>query len=231
MPVDSTKRLSYLFRVQPDSLAQQYASKTDDELIALAGDLDSLVEEAWPILDDELRRRNLGSSRAPIAAVEGSSATSSSISIANVLRTVGTSVSHLIAAVIGTAIVQSSIWPVLGRPHSLGGIETKAWFASIIIASSLGFLIAKYRPSKTALWIWVLAGVIFALRLFLYRGGPSGNLLEHFLAPNCLHNTVECSDFFGFTLPAVRASAYSLGAWMSLRLHNPTKTDAVAQLL
>jgi hypothetical protein len=135
-------------------------------------------------------------------------------------------VSHLIAAVIGTAMVETSIWPVLGRPHSLAGIETKAWLASTIIAGSLGFLIAKYRPSKTALWIWILAGAIFTLRLSLYSVGRSGNLVEHFLSPNCLLNTVECRDFFVFTIPAARAGAYSVGAWVSLRLHNPTKASA-----
>jgi membrane protease YdiL (CAAX protease family) len=53
--------------VLPDLPAQHYSSKTDDELLALAANPDSLVEEARPILADELRRRNLPARPAQIA--------------------------------------------------------------------------------------------------------------------------------------------------------------------
>jgi hypothetical protein len=45
--------------MQLDSLKLLYSSKTDDELLALAADEASLLEEAKPILADELQRRNL----------------------------------------------------------------------------------------------------------------------------------------------------------------------------
>jgi hypothetical protein len=45
--------------VQLDTLAQVYASKSDQELLALAADPNSLVEEARVVLEGEMRRRNL----------------------------------------------------------------------------------------------------------------------------------------------------------------------------
>ncbi len=41
------------------SFAKAYSSKADDELLALAAEPDSLVEEARRVLEVELRRRNL----------------------------------------------------------------------------------------------------------------------------------------------------------------------------
>jgi hypothetical protein len=48
-----------LLPVQSKSLAEIYSSKTDDELIALAADAAALVDEARPVLADELLRRNI----------------------------------------------------------------------------------------------------------------------------------------------------------------------------
>lgn len=227
--IDSTNRLTYLLGMQLHALAHFYSSKTDDELIALAADLDSLVDEARPVLADELRRRNLASLQPAPTAVQYQTATSESIPVAKVFLTVGTFVSHLIAALLGTGMVESSIGAVLGRPRSLVGLEAKIWFTSLTIAALLGFFICRYRPSKSALWVWVLPGTIFAFRVLLYGFGRTGALAEHFLAPNCLHNKIECQDFLVFTISAARTGAYSLGAWASLRFQNcVTTTDVVA---
>ncbi len=227
--IDSTNRLTYLLGVQLDSFAQLYSSKTDDELIALAADLDSIVDEARPVLADELRRRNLASFQPTSAAVEYQTATSQRIPVAKGFLTVGAFVSHLVAALFGTAMVESSIWAVLGRPRSLAGTEAKIWFTSLTIAALLGFFIGRYRPSKSALWVWVLPGTIFAFRVLLYGFGRTGALVEHFLAPNCLQSKTECQDFLVFTISAARTGAYSLGAWASLRFHDrATKTDVAA---
>src|ERR1035438_4264293 len=44
-----------------DSLAEVYRAKTDEELLILASDSDSLVEEARDVLANEIRLRNLTS--------------------------------------------------------------------------------------------------------------------------------------------------------------------------
>ena len=212
--------------MQLDSLALFYASKTDDELLALAADLDSLVDEARPVLTDELRRRNLTSLQPTPAAVEHQTPISLSTPVVEIFRTSGAFVAHLIAALLGTGMVESSIWAVLGRPRSLAGIEAKIWFTSLTIAALLGFLISRYRPSTSALWVWVLPGAILAFRVLLYGLGKPASLAEHFLAPNCLGNKTECQDFLVFTVSAARAFAYSLGAWASIRFQKrSTKID------
>ena len=71
-----------------DSLLQLYSSKTDDELLALAANLDSLVEDARPILADELRRRNLVSQPAA-AEVESHPLTPKNKGIGKFFRAVG----------------------------------------------------------------------------------------------------------------------------------------------
>lgn len=70
-----------------DSLVQLYSSKTDDELLALAANLDSLVEEARPVLADELHRRNLVVQPAP-AEVESHTLNLRNTAIGKFFRTV-----------------------------------------------------------------------------------------------------------------------------------------------
>jgi hypothetical protein len=45
--------------MQLDSLREQYSLMSDDELLALEADADSLSAEARPVLSNEIRRRNL----------------------------------------------------------------------------------------------------------------------------------------------------------------------------
>lgn len=167
--------------MQPDSLARFYASKSDGELLALAADLDALTDEARPVLADELRRRSLTSSPPPSDVAEYQISTSRSAPIGKVLRTIGIFAAHLVAAVLGTGMVESSIWALFGRPQSLTGIEVKTWISSLTIATVLGFVICKFQPSKSAMWIWVIPGVIFTLRVWLYGFGSAGSVAKHFL--------------------------------------------------
>ena len=58
--------------MQPDSLAQRYSSKTDDELLTLAADQGSLTPEARALLATELDHRKL-IKRNSISEIAGSS--------------------------------------------------------------------------------------------------------------------------------------------------------------
>jgi hypothetical protein len=212
--------------VQPDSFAHHYASKTDDEILALHADQDSLTDEARLILADELRRRNVTAFPPSSDVVKFKIPTFRDGAPIKALRTVGVFIAHLIAAILGTAMVESPLWAVLGRPRSLAGIEAKTWATSLAIATLLGFYICKFRPGKSATWVWLIPGTIFALRVVLYGSRPTGSLAKHFLAPNCIDNPRECQDFLVFTISAARAFAYSAGAWASMRLQNSVpKTD------
>lgn len=218
--------MSYLLPVQNKPLAETYSSKSDDELIALAGDADALVDEARPVLADELLRRNI---TVKPSGTERSTPRSNSRAL-KLLRLVGTFVLNLMIAIFGTSIVESSIWSAwsrIGRAHSVSGIEAREWFLSLTMAALLGIFIGK-RWSRTAVWVWTLPVVFFAIGALMYRGRTSSSVLvgggfaEHFLAPNCLADPHDCRDFFLFTIPAARAAAYSLAARLSSNFRNPT---------
>src|SRR5437899_1597883 len=71
-----------------DSLAQVYSSKNDDELLSLAADPDSLIEEAIPLLAEELGRRGLSVPPAP-AVVESQLPDFWSSAVGKLFRSVG----------------------------------------------------------------------------------------------------------------------------------------------
>jgi hypothetical protein len=211
--------------VQTKSLADTYSAKTDEELIALATDPDSLLEEARTVLADELRRRN-------IAVMKSSDPQKTSAprntAINKSLRFLGAFALNLAIAIFGTTAVESPIWSPwsqFGRAHSAHGIEAREWFLGLTIAALLGFFIGR-RRTTTAIWVWTLPLAFFALGALMYTGRSSSSVLvgggfaEHFFAPNCLADPHDCRDFFTFTVPASRAVAYSLAARLSLHFQS-----------
>jgi hypothetical protein len=221
--LDRASGVSYLLPVQNKSLAETYSSKSDDELIALAGDAGALVDEARSVLADELRRRNV---TVKLSAAERGTPRNNLLALKLLL--LGTFVLNLVIAIFGTVIVESSIlstWSRIGRAHSVSGIEAREWFLSLTIAALLGIFIGK-RWSRTAVWVWTLPVVFFVLGALAYKGPSSsvlvgGGFAEHFFAPNCLAHPHDCRDFFVFTIPAARAAAYSLAVWLSSHFRNP----------
>jgi hypothetical protein len=87
-------------------LAQFYSSKTDDELLTLAADPYSLTEEARKILGEELRRRKLvRPAPIPKHGVPGDWGTVPG----RIFRRVGAFCLNLVAAIFGTALIESPI--------------------------------------------------------------------------------------------------------------------------
>jgi hypothetical protein len=217
--------------VKLDSFVQLYSSKTDDELLALASSPDSLVDEARPILADELRRRDLVV-KPGTPEVEHQTSDLQNIAIGKLFRSVGAFLLNLAFAVLGTATIESSIWSLIGHAHSVSGVETREWLLSITIAASLGFFIYRRRPTRSAVWVWILPVTVFAFVVLLH--GTSSSVLSdssfsgHFLAPNDLSNKEAFNDFFIFTIPAARTMSYSLGAWVSLHFQTrPNKASVL----
>jgi hypothetical protein len=203
--------------VQASPLAQLYSSKTDDELLTLAADPYSLVDEARPILADELHRRNLAQpiTRPFADHIPGFWRTTSG----KILGGAGAFVLNLVAAILGTAVIASPIWSWLSHARSVSAIEEREWLLSATIAALLGFFVCQRWPMRIAAWVWTLPVAWFALGFLAYQAPRSALLSsrsEHFFAPNCLNYTSRCRDFIVFTIPAVRAAAYSLGAWVSV---------------
>lgn len=215
--------------VKNKSLTETYSSKTDDELIAVAADADTLVDGARPVLADELRRRNI--SVAKPSTTERSTSQRDS-PVVKLLRYVGIFVLNLAIATFGTSVVESPIWSAwsqIGRAHSASGIEAREWFLSITIAALLGIFIGRRWP-RVAVWVWTLPLTWFALGALAYRSNPSvlvgGGFVEHFFSPDCLADPHKCRDFFFFTLPAARAVIYSLATWVSSHFQRPTALNS-----
>jgi hypothetical protein len=205
--------------VDVHSLAATYSSKTDDELLALAADIDSLFPDARPILESEIRRRNL------LVPPKKDISPSTKLQHARVVRffrDVGEFLLNFVIAIIGTAIMESSLSQRLGHPHSVSEVLTRAWLFGPIIAALLGLFVGRRWFPKTAAWIWLLAAALFAFRALLYKASGASVLNPfwgHFFAPDCLIDRHACTDFFVFTIPLVRTAAYSLAAWGASRFH------------
>ena len=215
----------------PDSLVQHYSSKTDDELLALAANPDSLVEEARPLLADELRRRNLDVQPIP-TSFDSQKTRNLGSTVAKFSRTVGEFLLNLCIALFGTAMIESSIWSQIGHARSLSEVEIRSWFLNSTIAALLGFFVCRRWRTKSAMWVWILPAAFFAFRVLLYSTSRSNSLLvgsslpQHFFAPKCVNDTAECRDFLIFTISAARTVAYSLAAcvsWHFQRRQNRTE--------
>jgi hypothetical protein len=146
------------------------------------------------------------------------------------LRVQATFALNLAIAIFGTAIVESSAWRVWsligGKTNSVSAIQAREWFLSLTIAALLGFFIGR-RWLTTAIWVWTLPTALFGLGALLYSARLNGSVFgpgfaEHFFAPNCLANPLDCREFFVFTIPGARTVAYSLGAQLSSHLQIPT---------
>ena len=203
------------------SLAQLYSSKSYDELLALAADPDSLSEDARPILEREIRRRNLlvvtpTDVKPPALRLRDTA-------VGKFFRSVGEFLLNYVVAVIGTAMMESSIWSRIGHTHSVSEVLAREWVLGPTIAALFGFFVGRRWLSKTAPWVWILPAAFFAFRTLLYETSSTSSVLAfnsfsgHFLAPNCLTDRTACTDFFVFTIPAARTASYSLAAWVSLR--------------
>jgi len=216
--------------VQFDDLIKVYSSKTDDELLALAAGRDSLLEEARPILEDELRRRSLVGQPIP-TETEHHNPSLRDTAVGKFLRTVGVFLLNFLVAVFGTAMIESSIWSQIGHPVSVSGVEAREWLLSLAIGAFVGFVVCRQWPNQSAVWVWVLPAAFLMVRVFLYGSSASNSVLvetsrsEHFFAPNCLNDKAACNDFFVVTIPAARTAAYSLAAWISLHFQRrPSKS-------
>ena len=207
-----------------DSLAQIYLSKTDDELLSLAADPDSLVEEARPILAEELGRRGITVASVP-AVVESQAPNFWSGAVGRFARSVGDYLLCFAIAILGSNWILQEINPIV-HPHSFSGLAAKMWISCVTVAVLLGFFVTRYRPTRMALWIWILPVGFLIFRMVVYSSTRTHSLfgdsfLQHFVAPNCPDNVRDCLDFSFFTILAARTLAYSLAAWVSLHFQRP----------
>jgi len=169
-----------------DALVQVYSSKSDVELLTLAADPDSLIEEARPILAEELGRRGLPVAPAP-AVVEGEPSNFWDSAVGKFMSSVGDYLLSFAIAILGSNAILAEINPLI-RTHSFAGLAVKIWVPSVSVGVLLGFFVTRYRPTRMALWIWILPVTLLLYRIVLYmttrRNSIFGDsVLQHFVAP------------------------------------------------
>jgi len=197
-----------------NDFSTEYSKRSDDELLQLASERNSLTAEAADALGAELLRRNLSESD----WVEPEQRRSPFHSSMSRLRTIGNVVLDTLIAVFGTAALESSIpRPV---PHSGADVIWRVWITSSVIATLLGVLATRYRASKTGIWAWLLPSVLFAFGAVLYVGGRRLGFVNQFSGYDCAISLQksDCNQFFIFTIPFIRGAFYSIAALLTLRI-------------
>jgi hypothetical protein len=123
---------------------------------------------------------------------------------------------HLIIAVIGTAILDTSLHRRLATPcHSFSTIIWTECLLSIVCAIGLGFSVWRIWPNSAAKYTWVPATAWFAIGFVatLGRNEVLGRLFP--FGSGASFGPAEIRSFFAFSVPLIRAICYSLGAYIS----------------
>ena len=209
------------------TLEQLYSSKTDDELLALSADEESLREEAKQILASELQRRNLGLGNIRNDGWERGNASPRQQRFLRSLRFGGILLLNVCAAVLGAAVFESEIGSTI-HPHSSGGLLWKWWSLDLFCAAVIGFLMWRAWKKEASKWTWTLPALWFGLRftLALLSGGHgsvlvSSSVWSQFSGADCENGWRPgsgCLNFVLFTAPFVRCVSFSIGAYFSSRL-------------
>jgi len=130
------------------------------------------------------------------------------------LKFFGLLIVNFVVALIGTAIVETAIGKAFPS-HSLSAVLWKEWILSITCGAFIGFWMWHTWHGDAAKWTWVLPAVWFGFKVLLAIGG--GTVWFQFSGIGCASGirSVECRNFFVFTIPFVRCVSYSLGAYVS----------------
>jgi hypothetical protein len=139
--------------------------------------------------------------------------------IPKVLRACLVYLAHLMVVLIGTAFVESALWPILGKASTVEGVVRKELAVSAIIAFALGAAGALWKPSRAANWVWTAPFLWLLLGVVVFETGPGGSVTE----PETIWSyfgldttrgvaRLAVANCFGFIVPAVRGLAYSIGS-------------------
>jgi hypothetical protein len=130
------------------------------------------------------------------------------------LKFVGSLLINLAAAVIGTVILDAEVRKLIPT-YTVAGVIWKEIILSIVCAAFIGFFMWRTWRSSAAKWIWVLAAPWFVFGyLTIARSANVWGRLSGLSSESVL-SAPDVRTFFAFTIPLIRAIAYSLGAYIS----------------
>ena len=146
-----------------------------------------------------------------------------------ILRGCGGLIANLLAAIIGVGLLKTLGSAVVKLfTHSRASIILTEWIGSIVFAALAGHSVERRWKSRTARWIWVPAVLSFLVGLVGLSRRPWENLWLTFSGIGCVYGPgMPCIHFTVFTVPLVRASAYSLAAFLVSRSQGPAEIHPV----
>lgn len=129
----------------------------------------------------------------------------------NALSFFGLLLLNVVVAVIGTAVLEATLGRIIPA-HTVTAIFWKEIAVSVACATLVGFGMWRTWRSEAAKWTWVVPLLWFAFGLSVFAGHGIWGPLSFGSANNV---AAEIRSFFLFTIPLVRAVAYSVGAYIS----------------
>jgi hypothetical protein len=129
-----------------------YAEKNDEELLVLLADYQALTEVAQGALHDELNKRVLWSDNPNREPDTSGTTVKDREALSELLRKGGFLLLNLIAAVFGTATVESP-FDHLYHPHTIKAVLFKADLLSAVFSFTLGFFVFRRWKPVAAKWV------------------------------------------------------------------------------
>lgn len=148
-----------------------------------------------------------------------------------IARTVAAFFLNLIAAILGPVLLGGEIFKRLIRTlfpsWSSISFAHRELLISVIFAAFAALCVSICWSTKTAKWVWIVPLPMLLVRMVVFALGHHGSVMqdldpgshyygfwEHFFKPDLSKGFREYTDFSVFTLEAVRATTYSLAAWL-----------------
>lgn len=208
--------------MQLDSIKQAYSSKTDDELLALAAEQDSLTEEARLAFAHELQRRGLNPEQLMVDDTDGKSTTVQPSSLSTRARWIGAWLLSTLVATIGVLVTVGfltySTQSFVSRATRIHLVHTPYYPVPIMVGLLVGYFSYPRFKASYRYWAWVAAAIFVFTFLHAWKVDYLASWREatvHFFGP--LHYP-ENRDQIGTSMILYMAIAYSLGAFLQTRV-------------
>src|SRR5271169_509821 len=110
------------------------------------------------------------------------------------IKSVAILLGHTVAAVIGTAIISTSLWKFF-RTASAEGVIRKECILNLICAAAIGLMMYRAWHSRLGAWAWVAPALWFALGALSLL--PSGDCWYQLSGSDCVRSVSQfgCSIF------------------------------------
>jgi hypothetical protein len=207
-------------------LESLYGQKSDEELLALQAQFQSLTEVGQSALQAELEERKLWPGEGGLQPEYPTEPIASENLIFRGARAFGFVLLNLFVAVFGTAIVETLLGHIY-HPRTISAVLIKTDLLSALCGFALGFVVSRRWNPRAARWIGLFGVVWFFLGACIDLS--HGSVWSRMSGIECgegLH-AGHCMEWFVFSLPAVRSVFYSAGAWLcwSLSAHGTSPME------